>query len=98
MLGRVCAEGESGVVRHVQPFVPVGGPGVSEFDPVDEMTGAGVGRGPEPERAIHLPPTPVLANRAGCRREVGAGPRVPVAGLEGPQWSTDRTRGEDPGE
>ena len=47
---------EPGIVRHVQPLVRIGGPGVGPVDPSRELRHFWRGRGPEPEGAVDMDP------------------------------------------
>ena len=79
---RVGDDRQPAVVRHVEPLVGVGGPGVGLLDAGDQVRTAGGRRGPEPEGAVHVHPGPgLLGERDGLREQV-AGAGVHVAGLE----------------
>src|SRR3954469_3275649 len=53
----------STIVRNIQPFVPVGGPGMCLVQAARQFFIAGAGSYPHPERAIHVHPGAVLARQ-----------------------------------
>ena len=55
------ADREPGVVRHVEPLVPVARPRVGQLDAVDEVAGCRAGGRPQPERAVDVDPGAVGA-------------------------------------
>src|ERR1700738_1266532 len=67
---RIANERQAAVVRHVEPFVRVGGPGIRLAGAGDEVPVAGAGRRPEAEGAVHVHPAcSVLAREPGDLRQ-----------------------------
>ena len=60
---RVTAEGDAGVVGHVEPFVGVDRPRIGEPRTGYEVTQAGARGRPQPEGAVQMHPRPCLAGR-----------------------------------
>ncbi len=77
----VRAEGDPAVVRHVQPLVRVGRPGVRALRAGRERPQRRRRRGPQPERAVDVEPRAGLRRRVGDRVEVVARAGVHLAEL-----------------
>ncbi len=78
---RVRTDCEAGVIGHVEPLVSVACPGVGAFETGDEFPGCGVGRGPQPERAVHVDPSTMAMRHLADRVEIVERARCHVAGL-----------------
>ena len=70
----------------------VAAPGVGQLDAVDQVPGGRAGRGPQPERAVHVRPAAVRVHELAGRAQVVAGAGVHVAGLQ----ADDRRRRGSP--
>ena len=97
MCVRVSDERVAAVVRHVEPFVPVGGPGVGARGASQEVSVAWRGRGPQPEGAIDVNPRSGRAGEWNQGGEVVESPHVQIACLEqhdGRRVALGQRRGE----
>ncbi len=79
--GPVADEDQPRVVRHVQPLVGVGRPGVGGIHAADPVAQRGHGRGPDPERAVDVDPGAALVRDRDQPVERIEGPGIHVAGL-----------------
>src|SRR5437867_12099093 len=82
------------VVRHVQPLVTVGNPGISALHAVDQMAVPGAGGGPQPERSVNMYPGSVVMRQRNQLSERVEGADVEVASLQQDDGRSTRGFGE----
>ncbi len=81
MRRRVPRHHDAAVVRHVQPFVCVGGPRIGTLDSVHVLTQRAAGSGPQPKGSVDMQPRAMPADGVDDVDKWIEGPGVDVAGL-----------------
>ena len=88
----VRTEHEAGVVRDVEPFVPVAAPRVGKLHTVHEVLLVRTGGCPQPERAVQVNPAAKGMDEFARVDQIVASARVHVPGLEAHDRRAGRTR------